>query len=88
MHESGHFFQNFCNCRVFSAGMPLFLQACPHNAEHQTDQVLFLNFVKFEHFSVIRALDKREYLMIIFLFLVKTMCCDPSSELFHGDGSD
>ena len=28
----------------------------------------------------IRALDKREYLMIIFLFLMETICCDPSSE--------
>ena len=33
-----------------------------------------------------RALDKREYLMIIegyfFLFLIETICCDPSSEPF------
>ena len=35
-----------------------------------------------------RALDKREYLMIIFLFLIKTICCDPSSEPSPQDGSD
>ena len=34
-----------------------------------------------------RALDKREYLMIISL-LIESMCCDPSSELSHGDDSD
>ena len=28
-----------------------------------------------------RALDKMEYFMIIFLFLIETICCDPSSEL-------
>ena len=26
--------------------------------------------------------------MIIFLFLIKTICCDPSSEPSHQDGSD
>ena len=26
--------------------------------------------------------------MIIFLFLIKTVCCDPSSELSRRDGSD
>ena len=26
--------------------------------------------------------------MIIFLFLIKTVCCDPSSELSRQDGSD
>ena len=36
-----------------------------------------------------RALDKREYLMIIFfLFLIETIGCDPSSEPSHRDGSD
>ena len=30
-----------------------------------------------------RALDKREYLMIIFLILIETICCDPSSEPSH-----
>ena len=34
--------------------------------------------------EVSRALDKREYLMIIerlfFLFFIDTICCDPSSE--------
>ena len=38
--------------------------------------------------SVDRALVKREYLMIIFIFLIKTICCDPSSEPSHRDGSD
>ena len=27
-----------------------------------------------------RALDEREYLIIIFLFLIETICCYPSSE--------
>ena len=31
---------------------------------------------------------KREYLMIIVLFLNKTICCDPSSEPSHGDDLD
>ena len=35
-----------------------------------------------------RALDKREYLMIIFLFLIQIICCDPSSEPSRQDGSD
>ena len=35
-----------------------------------------------------RALDKREYVMIIFLILIETICCDPSSEPSHADGSD
>ena len=39
-----------------------------------------------------RALDKREYLVIIreifLLTLHKTICCDPSSEPSHRDGSD
>ena len=37
------------------------------------------------------ALDKREYLMVIFLIfllLIKTICCDTSSEPSHRDGSD
>ena len=34
-----------------------------------------------------RALDKREYLMIISL-PIESICCDPSSELCHGDDSD
>ena len=42
--------------------------------------------------QVFRALDKREYLMIFrdnFLqILHKNICCDPSSEPSHGDGSD
>ena len=29
----------------------------------------------------IRVLDKREYSIIIFLFLIETICYDPSSEL-------
>ena len=40
----------------------------------------------------IRALDKREFLIIIegyfFLFLIESICCDPSSEPSHRDGSD
>ena len=35
-----------------------------------------------------RALNKLEYLIIFFLFLVKIICCDPSSEPFSQDGSD
>ena len=35
-----------------------------------------------------RTLDKREYLMIFFLFLIKTICCGPSSEPSHQDSSD
>ena len=35
-----------------------------------------------------RALDKREYLMIVFLFLIKTIRCDPSSKPSHRDRSD
>ena len=38
--------------------------------------------------DVLRTLDKREYLMIIFLFLIETICCEPSSEPSHRDGSD
>ena len=38
-----------------------------------------------------KALDKKEYLMIIegqcFLYLIETICCDPSSEISHQDGS-
>ena len=37
----------------------------------------------------IRAPDKRECLMIFFLIShIETICCDPSSEPSHGDGSD
>ena len=40
----------------------------------------------------IRALDKREYLKLIegqvFLFLIETISCDPSSEPSRQDGSD
>ena len=36
----------------------------------------------------IRAVDKREYLMIIFLFLIEIIYCDPSSEPSRRDGSD
>ena len=32
------------------------------------------------YFMESRALDKTEYLMIIFLFYNETICCDPSSE--------
>ena len=36
------------------------------------------------NFVLVRALDKSEYLMIIegyfFLFLIETICCDPSCE--------
>ena len=35
-----------------------------------------------------RALDKRDYLMIIFLISIETIRCDPSSEPFCQDGSD
>ena len=39
-----------------------------------------------------RPLDKREYLMKtegqFFLFLIKTICCESSSELSRRDGSD
>ena len=37
-----------------------------------------------------RALDKRENLMInnFFLFLIETICCNPSSEPSRQDGSD
>ena len=42
--------------------------------------------------TVLRALDKREYLVIIrdnfFLILYKNLCCDPSSELSQRDSSD
>ena len=40
--------------------------------------------------SCIRALDKGEYLIIgiILLILYKNICCDPSSEPSHRDGSD
>ena len=34
----------------------------------------------------LRALDKREYLRII--FLIETICCDPSSELSRRDDFD
>ena len=27
--------------------------------------------------SLSRALDKREYLMIFYLFLIETICCEP-----------
>ena len=40
---------------------------------------------------IFRALDKREYLMIIkdiLLILHKNICCDPSSEPSQQDGSD
>ena len=38
---------------------------------------------------ILRARDKREYLMIFFfLFLTETICCDPSSEPSRRDGSD
>ena len=55
----------------------------------------FLDALRFNSFS--RALDKREYLMIFltypdhmlfFLFLIKIICRDPSSEPSHRDGSD
>ena len=40
----------------------------------------------------IRVLDKREHLVIIevyfFLFLIETICCDPSSIPYRQDGSD
>ena len=35
-----------------------------------------------------RALYKREYLMIFFLFLIETISCDPSSEPSRQDDSD
>ena len=35
-----------------------------------------------------RALDVREYLMIIFLISIETISSDPTSELFHRGGSD
>ena len=38
--------------------------------------------------TIFRTVDKREYLMIIFLFLIKIICCDPSSEPSDQDGSD
>ena len=34
------------------------------------------------------SLDKREYLMITLLFLIETICCDPSSEPSCRDSSD
>ena len=41
------------------------------------------------YLKLTRALDKREYLMIIFfLFLIETIYCDPSSEPSGRDGSD
>ena len=39
-------------------------------------------------FEIYRALDKKEYLMINEGFLIETLCCDPSSEPSHWDGSD
>ena len=40
-----------------------------------------------DNFRGIRALDKRQYLVIIegsfVLFLIETICCDPSSEPSH-----
>ena len=50
-----------------------------------------INFPLFAHFLatlLVRAPDKREYLVIIFLFLIKTICCDHSSEASYRDGSD
>ena len=41
----------------------------------------FYILVIMSHHKINRALDKREYLMIIFLILIKIICCDPSSEL-------
>ena len=35
----------------------------------------------------IRALDKREHSIILFL-IIETICCDPSSEPSQSDGSD
>ena len=33
--------------------------------------------------SVIRAVDERENLMMIFLILIETICCDPLPEPSH-----
>ena len=53
------------------------------------ENLLFLGVPILKHIRVLnRALAKREYLMIIFLFLIKTVCCDPSSESSRRDGSD
>ena len=60
---------------------------------HFTDKYIVLFIIKRNYMRVllvhdIRALDKREYLMILFLFLIETIGCDPSSEPSHQDGSD
>ena len=34
------------------------------------------------------ALDKKEYLLVIFLFLIETICCELSSEPSHQNDSD
>ena len=41
-----------------------------------------------DEFKTFRALGKREYLIIFFLFLIETICCDPLYEPSHRDGSD
>ena len=50
-------------------------------SSNETDNSCFFVFVLSSLISIFacfsRALDKREYLMIIFLFVIKTICCDP-----------
>ena len=41
-----------------------------------------------ELLCMFRALDGREYLMIIFLISLEIICCEPSSERSRRDGSD
>ena len=55
-------------------------ELCPFGRLNTTETMVCLNRI--------RALDNKEYLMIVFLFLIETICCDPSSEPSRRDGSD
>ena len=61
-------------------GKYLVVSHCKTVFEGQHEFIDFIVLSETSTRDTCRALDKRKYLMIIFLFLIETICCDPSSE--------